>query len=142
MGYEECRKGNRAMNVDEFMEFGDNYYGRNFGYHSKRTSCLFDYANLYNEIPWKCAKSVSMNDKISYWQVIYALSEIAGKYLFQTIMPYADKIPGFHEIFTKDEFGRLYVTFENYKKFALENKKIFKIEKIKKKELNLWLLRL
>ena len=130
------------MNVVEFMQFGENYYGRNFGFHTKRTSCLFDYARLYNEIPWKSAKNVSLNDKISCWQIIYAISEINGKHLFQTAMPYVNKINGFKEIFTQDEYGRLYVTFENYKKFAKENKKIFKLEKIKKKEIDLWLLRL
>lgn len=64
------------MNIDEFMEFDDNYYGHYLGFHTKRTSCLFDYSRQYNEIPWKYAKSVQEDDKISYLQILYALSEI------------------------------------------------------------------
>lgn len=142
MGYEKCRKGNRTMNVDEFMEFGEQYYGHNFGFSTKRTSCLFDYSRLYNEIPWKYSKTVAMEDKISCWQVIYALSEITGKHLYQTIKVLVDKLKGFYGIFLQDEFGRWYVTYENYLKYAKANKKVFRLENIKKKEIGLWLLRL
>lgn len=142
MGYEKSRKGGVKMNVLEYMQFGENYYGHNFGFHTKRTSCLFDYANQYNEIPWKCAKTVAMNDKISCLQVIYAISEITGKHLFQTIKAYLDKLNGFYNIFVQDEFGRWYITFADYKKYAMENKKMFKLTTVKKKEVDLWLLRL
>lgn len=130
------------MNVDEFMEFGEQYYGHYFGYHTKRTSCLFDYSRLYNEIPWKFSKTVTMEDKISCWQVIYALSEINGKHLYQTIKTFIDNLKGFYGIFVQDEFGRWYVTYENYLKYAKANKKVFRLENIKKKEIGLWLLRL
>lgn len=130
------------MNIDEFMEFGDNYYGHYFGFHTKRTSCLFDYARQYNEIPWKYAKSVQEDDKISYLQILYALSEITGKFLYQTIKAYIEKLDGFVAMFQKDEFGRLYVSFSDYKKYAKAHKKLFKLEGIKKKEVDLWLLRL
>lgn len=142
MGYEKCRKGCVIMNVMEYMQFGENYYGHNFGFHTKRTSCLFDYVKQYNEIPWKCAKTVAMEDKISCWQVIYALSEITGKHLFQTIKAFVDKLKGFYGIFVQDEFGRWYVTYENYLTYAKANKKVFRLENIKKKEIGLWLLRL
>lgn len=130
------------MNVDELMVFGEQYYGHNFGYHTKRTSCLFDYSRLYNEIPWKYSKTVAMKDKISYWQVIYALSEITGKHLYQTITAFIDNLKGFYGIFVQDEFGRWYVTYENYLTYAKANKKVFKLDSIKKKEIGLWLLRL
>lgn len=58
MGYEKCREGGIDMDVMEYMQFGENYYGHNFGFHTKRTSCLFDYAKQYNEIPWKYAKQL------------------------------------------------------------------------------------
>lgn len=130
------------MNIDEFMEFDDNYYGHFFGFHTKRTSCLYDYSRLYNGIPWKYSKSVQEDDKISYLQVVYALSEITGKFLYQTIKAYIEKLNDFAAIFQKDEFGRLYVTFSDYKKYAKTHKKLFKLEGVKKKEVDLWLLRL
>ena len=142
MGYEKSRKGCVIMDVTEYMLFGEDYYGHNFGFHTKRASCLFDYAKQYNEIPWKCAKTVAMEDKISCWQVIYALSEITGKHLFQTIKAFVDKLKGFYGIFVQDEFGRWYVTYENYLTYAKANKKVFRLENVKKKEIGLWLLRL
>ena len=130
------------MDLEEFMTFGDNYYGHRFGFHTKRTSKLFEYARLYNDIPWKYAKTVSSDDKISYLQIVYALSEILGKFLYQTIVQAIKKIKDFECLFKKDEFGRQYVLYADYKKYAMEHKKLFKLQGIKKKEVDLWLLRL
>ena len=41
------------MNISEYMTFDEDYFGHNLGFHTKKTSCLFDYARQYNEIPWK-----------------------------------------------------------------------------------------
>ncbi len=143
MGYEKYRKGDNAMNIDEYMECGENYYGRNFGFRTKRTSYLYDYSINYNGISWKYAKTVEDNDRIPYLQIMYVLSEIAGKFLYQTIKPYIENIKDFLDIFRKDEFGRTYTLFKDYKAYALSYKKLFKLNELrKKKEVNLWLLRL
>lgn len=130
------------MNLEEFMTFDENYFGHNLGFHTKRTSCLFDYARQYNQIPWKYSKSVKNTDKISILQIIYALSEITGKYLWQKIMDFIYKLDDFKEIFEVDEFGRGYISYEKYKTYAYNHKKLFKLDKVKKKEVDLWLLRL
>jgi len=130
------------MNLEEFMTFDENYFGHNLGFHTKRTSCLFDYARQYNQIPWKYSKSVKNTDKISILQIIYALSEITGKYLWQKIIDFIYKIDDFEEIFEVDEFGRGYICYEKYKTYAYNHKKLFKLDKVKKKEVDLWLLRL
>ena len=130
------------MNLEKFMTFDENYFGHNLGFHTKRTSCLFDYARQYNQIPWKYSKSVKNTDKISILQIIYALSEITGKYLWQKIMDFIYKLDDFEEIFEVDEFGRGYISYEKYKTYAYDHKKLFKLDKVKKKEVDLWLLRL
>lgn len=130
------------MNLEKFMTFDENYFGHNLGFHTKRTSCLFDYARQYNQIPWKYSKSVKNTDKISILQIIYVLSEITGKYLWQKIMDFIYKLDDFEEIFEVDEFGRGYISYEKYKTYAYNHKKLFKLDKIKKKEVDLWLLRL
>ena len=130
------------MNLEKFMTFDENYFGHNLGFHTKRTSCLFDYARQYNQIPWKYSKSVKNTDKISILQIIYALSEITGKYLWQKIMDFIYKLDDFEEIFEVDEFGRGYISYEKYKTYAYNHKKLFKLDKVKKKEVDLWLLRL
>ena len=130
------------MDLEEFMTFGDNYYGHNFGFHTKRASCLFEYDSKYNGIPWKYAKTVSNDDKISFLQIIYALSEILGKHLYQTIKPIVENISDLDDILHKDEIGRPYVLYADYKKYATEHKKLFKLKGVKNKEVDLWLLRL
>ena len=130
------------MNLEKFMTFDENYFGHNLGFHTKRTSCLFDYARQYNQIPWKYSKSVKNTDKISILQIIYALSEITGKYLWQKIIDFIYKLDDFEGIFEVDEFGRGYISYEKYKTYAYNHKKLFKLDKIKKKEVDLWLLRL
>lgn len=143
MGYEKYRKGGANMNIDEYMEYSENYYGKNFGFRTKRTSYLYDYSINYNGIPWKYAKTVEDDDRISYLQIMYVLSEITGKFLYQTIKPYIENIKDFLDIFHKDEFGRTYALFKDYKAYALSHKKLFKLNEVrKKKEVNLWLLRL
>lgn len=130
------------MNLEEFMTFNDNYYPNNFGYHTKRATCLFEYDSKYNGIPWKFAKTVSNDDKISFLQIIFALSEILGKHLYQSIMPVIESIKDLDDILQKDEIGRQYILYADYKKYAMEHKKLFKLQGIKKKEVDLWLLRL
>ncbi len=130
------------MNLERFMTFDENYFGHNLGFHTKRTSCLFDYARQYNEIPWKYAKTVKNTDKISIFQIVYALSEITKKYLWQKIRDFIYKLDDFEVMFEFDEFGRAYISYEKYKAYAYNHKKLFKLDKVKKKEVDLWLLRL
>ena len=70
------------------------------------------------------------------------MSEIAVDVSDVSIKVLVDKLKGFYGIFVQDEFGRWYVTYENYLKYAKANKKVFRLENIKKKEIGLWLLRL
>lgn len=130
------------MNLEEFMTFDENYFGHNLGFHTKRTSCLFDYARQYNEIPWKYSKTVKNTDKISIFQIVYALSEITKKYLWQKISDFIYKLDDFEVMFEFDEFGRAYISYEKYKTYAYNHKKLFKLDKVKKKDVDLWLLRL
>ena len=130
------------MDLERFMTFDENYFGHKLGFHTKRTSCLFDYSRQYNHIPWKYAESVKNTDKISILQIIYALSEITGKYLWQKIIDFIYKLDDFEKIFEVDEFGRGYILYEKYKIYAYKHKKLFKLNKVKKKEVDLWLLRL
>lgn len=130
------------MDLEKYMTFDENYFGHNLGFHTKGTSCLFDYARQYNQIPWKYAKSVKNTDKISILQIIYALSEITGKYLWQKIIDFIYKLDDFEGILEVDEFGRTYVLYEDYKAYAYNHKKIFKLANVNKKEVDLWLLRL
>ena len=130
------------MNISEYMTFDEDYFGHNLGFHTKKTSCLFDYARQYNEIPWKYAKSVKNTDKISILQIIYALSEITKRYLWHNMINYIYKLGDFEDIFELDEFGRAYISYEKYKAYAFSHKKLFKLANVKKKEVDLWLLRL
>lgn len=95
------------MNISEYMTFDEDYFGHNLGFHTKKTSCLFDYARQYNEIPWEYAKSVKNTDKISILQIIYALSEITKKYLWQNIINYIYKLGDFKDIFEFDDLVEL-----------------------------------
>lgn len=130
------------MDLEEFMTFDDNYYPHNFGFHTKRASRLFEYDSKYNGIPWKYAKSVRNDDKISFLQIIFALSEILGKHLYQSIMPIIESLEDLDDILQEDEIGRQYILYADYKKYAMVHKKFFKLQGIKNKEVDLWLLRL
>lgn len=142
MGHEKYRKGcvimpsyyhrtHKNYNPDTIERGQLNSYDCPLG--------LFAISNTEHEIAWVYSADVTNESLIGYHQVVYALSRLICIYSNVKLKEWLDKDKTFNSLLQKDNLGRKYLTYKDYKNWVIKNKRI-KLTDRHRRELSLWIL--
>ena len=99
--------------------------------------------SLYFEnetLPKTYSKTVTSESRVSFAQVIFAVSEIANSFRVKWVKEQLLRDNEFAKLIKKDELEREYLIYGEYKAWALKNKGKLQLRTLKGKEIDLWLL--
>lgn len=126
-----------------------NYYHRthkNYNYGSRgkvdHFDCptnLFSLNNTDKSISWVYSVDVKEDSLIDFHQVVFAISRLINIYSNKKIKEWLDKDKKFNSLLQKDNIGRKFIIYKEYKKWILSKKSI-KLTQRQRKELKLWIL--
>ena len=114
-------------------------------YRKQRAYLLTEYSRptmlfASEDMPWVFSKTVKGDSQVSLSQIIYAVSELRKVYSTKMIKDLLMRDKDFNALVQKDILERSYVLYSDYKKWTQNNKKLLRLELVKRKDLDLWLL--